>query len=168
MSRIWADFPLRFISNNIFLQESKEETNKTTLNDSKNSKYEIEADALGFLPFVSICKSLWYLMRYFQAFWGLYWGIYFAELVLVAFWEIRKIPRQFLPIKWQWRNYGTIFLPANESLNVLTLLLKSQEKRWKLHSKVSLHVVKSRFKILKVYLNYKKTVRKTKQWRRFV
>ena len=45
MFRTLEDFLLKFIGNNIFLQENKEKANKTTLNDSQNSKYEIEANA---------------------------------------------------------------------------------------------------------------------------
>ena len=51
MFRILEDFLLKFIGNNIFLQESKEKTNKTTQNDSQNSKYETEEDACRFSSF---------------------------------------------------------------------------------------------------------------------
>ena len=51
MFRILEDFLLKFIGNNIFLQESKEKTSKTTPKDSQNSKYEIEADACRFSSF---------------------------------------------------------------------------------------------------------------------
>ena len=41
-----------FIGNNIFVQDSKEKTNNTTLNDSQNSEYGLEADACRFFFFL--------------------------------------------------------------------------------------------------------------------
>ena len=51
MFRILEGFLLNFIGNNIFLQKSKEKTNKTTLNDSQNTDYGIKADACRFSSF---------------------------------------------------------------------------------------------------------------------
>ena len=51
MFRIWEDFLIKFRGNNIFLQERKEKKSKTSMNDSQNSKYEIEVDACRFSSF---------------------------------------------------------------------------------------------------------------------
>ena len=73
MFRILENFLLKFIGNNIFLQESKEKTNKATWMIPEILNMRLKRMLVGFLLFVFICNSLWYVMRHSQPFYALYW-----------------------------------------------------------------------------------------------